>query len=34
MCCFAGPELHDDAIPDETTGLKFRPLLERHNLAG
>jgi len=29
---FAGLELCDDAIPDETTILKFRRLLERHRL--
>lgn len=30
---FAGLELNEDAIPDETTILKFRRLLERHDLA-
>lgn len=30
---FAGLELNEDAIPDETTILKFRRLLEQHNLA-
>jgi len=29
---FAGLELADDALPDETTILKFRRLLERHEL--
>lgn len=29
---FAGLELADDAMPDETTILKFRHLLERHGL--
>ncbi len=29
---FAGLELGDDAIPDETTLLNFRHLLEDHNL--
>lgn len=29
---FAGLELSEDAIPDETTILKFRHLLERHRL--
>ena len=29
---FAGLELRDDAIPDETTILNFRHLLERHEL--
>ena len=29
---FAGVELGQDEIPDETTILKFRHLLERHNL--
>ncbi len=29
---FAGLELGDDAIPDETTILNFRHLLEKHNL--
>jgi hypothetical protein len=29
---FVGLELEDDAIPDETTILKFRPLLEKHDL--
>ena len=31
---FAGIELGDDRIPDETTILNFRHLLERHNLSG
>lgn len=30
---FAGLELNEDAIPDETTTLKFRRSLERHGLA-
>ncbi len=30
---FAGLELNEDAIPDETTILKFRRLLEQHKLA-
>ncbi len=30
---FAGIELADDAIPDETTILRFRHLLERHQLS-
>lgn len=30
---FAGIELNEDAIPDETTILKFRRLLEKHDLA-
>ena len=30
---FAGLELNEDAIPDETTILKFRRLLEQHQLA-
>jgi len=30
---FAGLELNEEAIPDETTILKFRRLLEQHNLA-
>jgi IS5 family transposase len=30
---FAGLELNEDAIPDETTILKFRRLLEQHGLA-
>jgi IS5 family transposase len=30
---FAGLELNDDAIPDETTILKFRRFLEQHGLA-
>jgi IS5 family transposase len=30
---FAGIELNEDAIPDETTILKFRRLLEQHGLA-
>lgn len=29
---FAGLELVEDAIPDETTILKFRRLLEHHEL--
>src|SRR5699024_10516917 len=29
---FAGLELNEDALPDETTILKFRRLLERHAL--
>ena len=29
---FAGIELGDDRIPDETTILNFRHLLERHGL--
>src|SRR5512139_3727314 len=29
---FAGVELAEDAVPDETTILKFRHLLERHRL--
>jgi IS5 family transposase len=29
---FAGLDLTDDAMPDETTILKFRPLLEKHGL--
>ena len=32
MRCFAGLELGEDAIPDETTILNFRRLLERHSL--
>jgi transposase, IS5 family len=32
MRVFAGPELGRDAIPDETTILNFRHLLERHDL--
>nr|WP_211164126.1 IS5 family transposase [Parazoarcus communis] len=31
---FAGPELADDAIPDETTILKLRHHLEKHGLTG
>ena len=31
---FAGLELTDDAMPDETTILKFRHLLEKHALTG
>jgi transposase, IS5 family len=31
---FAQVELGDDAIPDETTILRFRHLLEKHNLPG
>ena len=34
MCRFAGLELGDDPIPDETTILNFRHLLERHALPG
>ena len=30
---FAGLELNEDAIPDETTILKFRRFLEQHGLA-
>lgn len=30
---FAGVELSDDAIPDESTILRFRHLLEKHGLA-
>jgi len=30
---FVGVELNEDAIPDETTILKFRRLLERHDMA-
>ncbi len=30
---FAGLELNEDAIPDETTILKFRRFLEQHDLA-
>lgn len=30
---FAGLELNEDAIPDETTILKFRRLLVKHDLA-
>ena len=33
MRCFAGIELGDDRIPDETTILNFRHLLERHGLS-
>jgi IS5 family transposase len=33
MRCFAGLELADDALPAETTILKFRHLLEQHGLA-
>ena len=29
---FAGLDLTDDAMPDETTTLKFRHLLEKHEL--
>src|SRR6476659_1815117 len=29
---FAGVELSDDAVPDETTILRFRHLLEKHKL--
>lgn len=32
MCAFAGLDLSHDAIPDETTVLNFRHLLEHHNL--
>ena len=32
MRAFAGLELGRDAIPDETTILNFRHLLERHNI--
>ena len=32
MRCFAGIELGDDRVPDETTILNFRHLLERHGL--
>ena len=32
MRCFAGIELISDRIPDETTILTFRHLLEKHNL--
>jgi IS5 family transposase len=32
MRCFAGIELGDHCIPDETTILNFRHLLERHSL--
>jgi len=32
MRCFAGIELGDSAVPDETTILNFRRLLERHRL--
>ena len=32
MRAFAGLELGRDAIPDETTILNFRHLLERHDL--
>ena len=31
---FAGLNLTDDAMPDETTFLKFRHLLEKHALTG
>ena len=31
---FAGLDLIDDAMPDETTILKFRHLLEKHALTG
>ena len=31
---FAGLDLTDDAMPDETTILKFRHLLEKHALTG
>ena len=33
MCRFAGIELIGDRIPDETTILTFRHLLEKHDLA-
>ena len=32
MRCFAGLELEDDRVPDESTILQFRHLLERHDL--
>ena len=32
MWCFAGIELEDDAVPDESTILRFRHLLEQHRL--
>lgn len=31
--CFAGSELGDDRIPDETTILNYRYLLERYELS-
>jgi IS5 family transposase len=31
---FAGIDLGEEAVPDETTVCKFRHLLEKHNLAG
>ena len=31
---FAGIELTEDTIPNETTILRFRPLLEEHQLTG
>ena len=31
---FVGLELGEDTIPDESTILRFRHLLERHELAG
>ena len=34
MRCFVGLELGEDTIPDESTILRFRHLLERHDLAG
>jgi IS5 family transposase len=34
MRCFVNIELNENAIPDETTILKFRRLLEEHDLAG
>ena len=34
MRCFVGLELGEDTIPDESTILRFRHLLERHELAG
>jgi len=34
MRAFCGLELGGDGIPDETTILNFRHLLERHDLAG
>jgi IS5 family transposase len=32
MRCFARVELGDDIVPDETTILRFRHLLEKHDL--
>lgn len=32
MRCFAGIELADDTIPDESTILRFRHLLEEHRI--